>query len=298
MERSRASTYLHVSAGSPETRKRETVYEPFINGAATLTVEKWLRNYRNFSLTRWAIIKLTRCYLANVSGNELVTLSCSPLAFPSSFAFLFFFLTLSGNHSLFSVKAPRGDRRGMRNGGLFIPPSPLAENWFPSSAKRPFKLPREKLTALVTWHDRPRFCKKLSHTELSSVKSWHKQDALPFRIFRDRSRDCFARGMKRTCGTITYARSCQWLFGPATQPPFNGHVERAVIAKRCQRVIALPRPIRWKRYFREILCQQITKYSRRENTIVRAIYSFAFSSIGITFDCSRLKWNINLINTD
>lgn len=38
---------------------------------------------------------------------------------------------------------------------------------------------------------------------------WHKQDALPFRIFRDRSRESFARGIKRTRGTITYARSCQ-----------------------------------------------------------------------------------------
>ena len=95
---------------------------------------------------------------------------------------------------------------------------------------------------------------------------WHKQDALPFRIFHNRSRESFARDIKWTRGTITYARSCQWLFALA-------NIERIAMSNTQWSLNVakkLPRPLFfrgfcWEQHFCEISCQKITKRLRHEN---------------------------------
>lgn len=57
--------------------------------------------------------------------------------------------------------------------------------------------------------DRSRFCAELFHRTFGLGPGANRIYAFPFRIFRDRSRDCFARYRAKLAGTITYGRWCQ-----------------------------------------------------------------------------------------
>jgi len=147
-------------------------------------------------------------------------------------AFLLFFLTFRQSFPLFSAKGPRGDRCGMPNGGLFIG----APCWKLISliGGTPFQI--------IVWkaHGKARSLDAILR-EAFPATGRIATNRMRFRFVFfaiDRS-GCFARRVKRTCGTITYARSCQWLFDPANAGPRSTAMSNVLnVAKELSRAFS------------------------------------------------------------